>query len=107
MIVLWAALAAPLLCAADLSGYRGFLSGMTLVDVQRTTDIHQRFRMVGNDDRYRTDAVTTEDLIAFSKEFDALAEAATREAAGLEALDTPVQRNQGEVSRLQQEKAQR
>jgi hypothetical protein len=49
-------------------------------------------------------------LIAFSKELDILAEAAAVEAARLEVLDAPareaeLQRKQGEVSRLQQEKA--
>jgi hypothetical protein len=49
-------------------------------------------------------------LIAFSKDLDALAQAAGLEATRLEALDAPqreleVQRKQGEVSRVQQEKA--
>ncbi len=49
-------------------------------------------------------------LIAFSKELDTLAQAAVLEATRLEALDAPqreveLQRKQGEVSRVQQEKA--
>jgi hypothetical protein len=49
-------------------------------------------------------------LIAFSKDLDALAQAAGLEATRLEALDAPqreleLQRKQGEVSRVQQEKA--
>ena len=49
-------------------------------------------------------------LIVFSKELDALAQAAVLEATRLEALDAPqreveLQRKQGEVSRVRQEKA--
>jgi len=123
----------------------------------------QLFRMVVNYDRYRTDGLTTDDmveaisatygpaakpadeilfpsaysekvkviarwedarysfnlvrspyqpsfaLIAFSKELDTLAQAAALEATRLEALDAPereaeLQRQQGEVSRVQQER---